>query len=86
VLAPFGPFPRELADSYPLTATVPERPDRAGQCAAADGVRALVEANPETVFTLAVETWPPDALDRLPDRVTVESLADVRTRDGAGST
>ncbi|MFW6320340.1 MAG: tRNA guanosine(15) transglycosylase TgtA [Halohasta sp.] len=80
VLPPFGPFPRELADSYPFTAAVPERSDRAGQLAAADGVRTLVEANPDTEFTLAIEAWHADAVDRIPDRVTVESLADVRNR------
>jgi 7-cyano-7-deazaguanine tRNA-ribosyltransferase len=78
VVPPFGPFPRELSDSYPFTATVPDRPDRAGQMAAADGVRALVAANPDTVFTLAVDDWPADALERVPDRVTVESLAAIR--------
>jgi len=80
VLPPFGPFPRELADSYPFTAAVPERPDRAGQLAAADGVRALVEANPDTEFTLAVGEWHADALDRVPDRVTVESLRAIQQR------
>ena len=80
VVAPFGPFPRELSESYPFTAAVPDRPDRGGQLAAADGVRALVEANPDTEFTLAVEAWHPDAVDRIPDRVTVESLQDVQQR------
>ena len=78
VVAPFGPFPRELSDSYPFTAAVPDRPDRGGQLAAADGVRTLVEANPETEFTLAIEEWHADAVDRIPDRVTVESLVDLR--------
>jgi len=78
VLPPFGPFPRELSDSYPFTAAVPERADRGGQLAAADGVRALVDANPDTEFTLAIEEWHADALDRVPERVTVESLVDVR--------
>ncbi len=80
VMAPFGPFPRELADSYPLTATVPDRPDRAGQLAAADGVTALVEANPGTEFTLAIEDWHADAVARIPDRVTIELLTEVRER------
>ncbi|MFC7043167.1 tRNA guanosine(15) transglycosylase TgtA [Halonotius sp. GCM10025705] len=74
VVAPFGPFPRELSDSYPFTAAVPDRPDRAGQVAAADGVKALVEANPDTEFTLAIDDWHRDAIDRVPERVTVESL------------
>jgi 7-cyano-7-deazaguanine tRNA-ribosyltransferase len=77
VVPPFGPFPRELSDSYPFTAAVPDRPDRAGQVAAADGVRALVEANPDTEFTLAVDDWHADALARVPDRVNVESLSTI---------
>ena len=81
VRAPFGPFPLALADSYPLTATVPDRPDRAGQCAAADGVRALAEANPETAITLAVGDWHDDALARVPDRVETEALAAVQERE-----
>jgi len=80
VVAPFGPFPRELSDSYPFTAAVPDRPDRGGQLAAAEGVRRLVETSPDTEFTLAIEEWHPDAVDRIPDRVTVESLQDVQQR------
>jgi archaeosine tRNA-ribosyltransferase (EC 2.4.2.-) len=80
VVPPFGPFPRELSDSYPFTAAVPDRSDRAGQVAAADGVRALVEANPDTAFTLAVDDWHPDAIDRVPEQVTVESLQIINNR------
>jgi len=80
VLPPFGPFPRELSDSYPFTAAVPDRPDREGQLAAADGVTALVEANPDTDFTLAIEAWHADAVDRVPDCVSIESLRAVQQR------
>ena len=80
VMPPFGPFPRELSDSYPFTAAVPDRPDREGQLAAADGVRTLVEANPDTDVTLAIEDWHADAVDRIPEGVTVESLVAVRER------
>jgi 7-cyano-7-deazaguanine tRNA-ribosyltransferase len=81
VVAPFGPFPRELSDSYPFTAAVPDRPDRAGQVAAADGVRALVEANPDTAFTLAINDWHHDAIDRVPERVEVESLSTIHDNE-----
>jgi 7-cyano-7-deazaguanine tRNA-ribosyltransferase len=77
VVPPFGPFPRELSESYPFTAAVPDRPDRGGQLAAADGVRRLVETNPETEFTLTIDEWHADALDQVPDQVTVQSLTDV---------
>jgi 7-cyano-7-deazaguanine tRNA-ribosyltransferase len=33
VLPPFGPYPRELADTYPLTAEVPDRTDAAAELA-----------------------------------------------------
>src|SRR6056297_1821498 len=80
VVPPFGPFPRELSDSYPFTAAVPDRADRAGQLAAADGVRELVEINPDTDFTLAIDDWHRDALARVPDAVTVESLREINER------
>ena len=74
--APFGPYPRHLSDSYPLTAELPERRSRQAYEAAADGVRSLAEANPEATFTVAHWRWPDCALARLPDRVAVRSLGD----------
>ena len=75
VVPPFGPFPRALSETYPLTATVPERPDAAAQRAAAEGVRRVVAANPGADFVLAHEEWADAALSRLPEGVAVESLA-----------
>ncbi|TYT63276.1 tRNA guanosine(15) transglycosylase TgtA [Natrialba swarupiae] len=66
---PFGPFPRALSKSYPLTAEVPDRTDRSALRAAADGIRRLVEANPETEFTLGHRGWPEDVLESVPERV-----------------
>lgn len=74
VLPPFGPFPRALSDTYPLTVEVPERLQRESYEAAAAGVAALVEANPEASFTLAQYEWPDSALARLPDSVGVTVL------------
>ncbi len=71
---PFGPFPRALSKSYPLTAEVPDRTDRSALEAAADGVARLVETNPESEFTLAHRSWPAGVLDRVPDRVEVVDL------------
>ncbi|WP_254536019.1 tRNA guanosine(15) transglycosylase TgtA [Halomarina litorea] len=76
VVAPFGPFPRHLSDSYPLTAEVPERRSRDAYEAAAEGVRALVEANPDARFTLAHWRWPGSALERVPERVEMRPLGD----------
>ncbi|MDF9745524.1 tRNA guanosine(15) transglycosylase TgtA [Natrinema salsiterrestre] len=72
---PFGPFPRALSKSYPLTAEVPERTDRGALEAAADGVARLAEANPETALTLAHRGWPADILECLPDDVALVDLA-----------
>ncbi|WP_324663813.1 tRNA guanosine(15) transglycosylase TgtA [Haloarcula sediminis] len=74
VLPPFGPYPRELADTYPLTAEVPDRTDRAACEAAADGVARLVELHPEVSFTLVHDDWPATALDRVPDSVRLRDL------------
>jgi 7-cyano-7-deazaguanine tRNA-ribosyltransferase len=74
VVPPFGPFPRALSETYPLTAEVPERTDRAAQAAAARGVTALAEANPDVEFTLAHWEWPDAVLATLPEAVTVTAL------------
>jgi len=74
VKPPFGPFPRALSETYPLTAEVPERPDDAAQVAAAAGVASLAAANPETEFTLGHDDWPDAALERMPERVETENL------------
>ncbi|ELY77675.1 tRNA guanosine(15) transglycosylase TgtA [Natrinema pallidum] len=71
---PFGPFPRALSKSYPLTAEVPARTDRAALEAAADGVASLVATNPETTVTLAHEGWPAAVLERVPDAVALVDL------------
>lgn len=73
IVPPFGPFPRALSETYPLTAEIPERLDTTAYEAAADGVARLVESNPETEFSLGHWDWPASALDRVPDRV--ESFA-----------
>ena len=74
VVPPFGPFPRALSETYPFTAEVPERTDRSAYEAAAEGVARLVAANPETTFVLAHDDWPASALERVPERVELESL------------
>jgi 7-cyano-7-deazaguanine tRNA-ribosyltransferase len=82
LLPPFGPVPRALSETYPFTAELPDRLDRAAYEAAARGVAALVDANPETAVTVAHDGWPDSALDSLPDSVTVEPLGARPDRDG----
>ncbi|ARS89480.1 tRNA guanosine(15) transglycosylase TgtA [Natrarchaeobaculum aegyptiacum] len=71
---PFGPFPRALSKTYPLTAEVPDRTDRAALEAAADGVTRLAEANPGTEITLGHRDWPAAVLATLPDGVSLVDL------------
>jgi 7-cyano-7-deazaguanine tRNA-ribosyltransferase len=74
VVPPFGPYPRELSETYPLTAEVPERTDRAAYEAAADGVARLVSLHPDVAFTLVHDDWPATALERVPDAVALRDL------------
>ncbi len=76
VVPPFGPFPRDLSETYPLTAEVPERMDAEGYRSAAEGVALLVAANPEVEFTLAYHDWPESALAAVPERVDVVDLSE----------
>ncbi|MFB6070837.1 MAG: tRNA guanosine(15) transglycosylase TgtA [Halanaeroarchaeum sp.] len=75
VVPPFGPFPRSLGQTYPLSGEVPDRMDRAGREAAAEGVRRLVQANPGASFALAHRGWPDSALALVPDGVETVNLA-----------
>ncbi|WP_226010859.1 tRNA guanosine(15) transglycosylase TgtA [Halomicrobium salinisoli] len=76
VAAPFGPYPRELAETYPLNAETPEQLEPQAYEAAARGVARLVEANPDAEFTLAYYEWPASALALVPDAVECVSLSD----------
>ncbi|WP_049928307.1 tRNA guanosine(15) transglycosylase TgtA [Halopiger goleimassiliensis] len=71
---PFGPFPRALSKTYPLTAELPDSTDRAALEAAADGVAALAEANPDADLTLGHAGWPRSVLERVPDDVSLVDL------------
>jgi 7-cyano-7-deazaguanine tRNA-ribosyltransferase len=75
VVAPFGPFPRHLSETYPLTAEVPERMDAEGYRSAAEGVARLVNGNQDTEFTLAHHDWPESALALVPEKVETVDLS-----------
>ena len=81
VVPPFGPFPRHLSETYPLTAEVPERTDRESYEAAAAGVARLVDSNPDVAFTLAHRGWPASALEQVPGRVSVVPLESMDEYD-----
>jgi len=77
VVPPFGPFPRALSETYPLTAEVPapRYRDRAACERAAVAVARLVDANPDVSFTLAHRGWPATALDAVPNSVERVNIA-----------
>ena len=63
---PFGPYPPDLAETYPLTAEVPDRVDAESQRAAAEAVARLAAAHPEATLTVAHDGWPDHVLEALP--------------------
>ncbi len=82
VVPPFGPFPRALSETYPLTAEVPDRMDERAYERAAEGITKLVEANSDVEFVLAHQNWSKRALAGVPERVTVRSLESMDEYDG----
>ena len=52
---PFGPYPRELAETYPFNAEVPAEADDAAIDRAVKITRELIEANPEARFTFRLK-------------------------------
>jgi 7-cyano-7-deazaguanine tRNA-ribosyltransferase len=49
---PFGPYPPELSETYPLNAEVPENADQAAMEMAMESTRRLIDANPLARFRL----------------------------------
>jgi 7-cyano-7-deazaguanine tRNA-ribosyltransferase len=74
---PFGPVPSALKDAYPLTAQRPDRLESQAYEAAAEGVRRLAESHPDTAVRLVHDGWPASALNRIPERVSVEETSGV---------
>jgi 7-cyano-7-deazaguanine tRNA-ribosyltransferase len=84
VVPPFGPFPRALSETYPLTAEVPARLDERAYEQAVAGITKLVAANPAAEFTLGHRGWPERALEGVPERVTVRPLESMDEYDESG--
>jgi len=55
---PFGPYPKELAETYPLNAEVPLEQDHAALEQAHKNMERLIEANPHTEFILRTKRHP----------------------------
>lgn len=52
---PFGPYPTELAETYPFNAEVPDDVDSKARDRALSNTKKLMDANPEARFTLTVK-------------------------------
>jgi 7-cyano-7-deazaguanine tRNA-ribosyltransferase len=52
---PFGPYPAELAETYPFNAEVPEEADSAAQEQAVKIAKELMRANPEARFSFRMK-------------------------------
>ncbi len=75
-LAPaFGPVPPALAQSYPLSAEVPDRLDDAAHEAAVEGATRLAEVHPDVSIAVLPGDWPREAFDELPDAVELLDAA-----------
>ncbi len=55
---PFGPYPPELSETYPLNAEVPEEPDGSAIEQALKNIVRLKEANPQANFSLRLRCLP----------------------------
>ncbi|MFB6254425.1 MAG: tRNA-guanine(15) transglycosylase, partial [Halobacteriaceae archaeon] len=71
---PFGPYPTELQETYPLTAEIPQSMDPSGYKAAAKGVLRVVNNSDVSTFHLAHKDWPQEAIALLPDAVMTYDL------------
>lgn len=72
---PFGPVPRGLDQTYPLTAELPDRLDDRAYRAAARGIARLAETS-DAEITLVHDGWPASALDLLADSVDVSPASE----------
>ena len=52
---PFGPYPAELAETYPFNAEVPEEADSAALGQAERILQELIQSNPETRFSIRLK-------------------------------
>ena len=55
---PFGPYPSELAETYPLNAEVPLQTDQVALDEALSNSKRLMEANPFAQFTFKLRSAP----------------------------
>ena len=55
---PFGPYPKELAETYPLNAEVPEEADPASVEQALENLKRLIAGNPKAEFALRLKSLP----------------------------
>lgn len=64
-LPPFGPYPKELAETAPLNSEVPEASDEAGLKKAHANLKRVMEANPTATFELRLRDPPKAETDQV---------------------
>jgi 7-cyano-7-deazaguanine tRNA-ribosyltransferase len=62
---PFGPYPKELAETYPLNAEVPDKADSESMEMALSNTKKLMAANPEARFTLRIRELSGETNDQI---------------------
>jgi len=70
---PFGPYPAELSETYPLNAEVPDSPDRDAVDQAMRNTKMLMEANPDARFSLR--------LNCLKDQEPMQGMSDSKLQE-----
>ncbi|MDY6779166.1 MAG: tRNA guanosine(15) transglycosylase TgtA, partial [Halobacteria archaeon] len=65
---PFGPYPPELEETYPVNAETPEEDDYYAVGSSLEGVLRLVELNPDARFVLEHPGWEHPHIENLEDK------------------
>ncbi len=76
---PFGPFPRELIETYPLNAEIPEELDYESIGMGLEGLLKLIDLNPETNIIFRHPGWEHSKLKQIEkiERVEVKNKEEI---------
>ncbi|WP_248517178.1 tRNA guanosine(15) transglycosylase TgtA [Salinarchaeum laminariae] len=78
---PFGPVPPAIARAYPLTAELPERPDRRARERAVDAIALLYDQHPDVSITVGHRNWAAAVLESLPEAVETVDVSGIDVED-----
>ncbi|GAB3688758.1 tRNA guanosine(15) transglycosylase TgtA [Salinarchaeum chitinilyticum] len=74
---PFGPVPPALARAYPLTAELPERPDRRARERAVEAIARLDAEHADVSITVGHRGWPAAVIHGLPEAVEAVDVSGI---------